>query len=151
MIKMKKIVHNVALLFPKMVEELGREKDVVAVYLFGSYASGRTGPLSDVDVAVLLDEANFPSSYFDRELELLGKVNHTLRTDEVSFVLLNKVPLTVQYGVLKASKLIYCKDEIKRVRFETIVFDRYLDFAVVLREYDKILFSKIKEGSFYGG
>lgn len=151
MIKMEKIVHDITRLFPELVEELREEKDVVAVYLFGSYASGRAGPLSDVDVAVLLDETNLPIDYFDRELELLGKANHALRTDEVSFVLLNKVPLTMQYGVLKESKLLYSKDEIKRVRFETKVFDCYLDFALVLRGYDKILFSKIKEGCFYGG
>ena len=30
--------------------------DVVLAYLFGSYARGQAGPLSDVDVAVLLND-----------------------------------------------------------------------------------------------
>jgi predicted nucleotidyltransferase len=35
-------------------ERLEQEPDVVVAYLFGSVARGTAGPLSDVDVAVLL-------------------------------------------------------------------------------------------------
>jgi len=36
-------------------EALSQRQEVVAAYLFGSYATGRERPDSDVDVAVLLD------------------------------------------------------------------------------------------------
>lgn len=39
-----------------MAGHLARQPDVVAFYLFGSAARGRTHKLSDVDVAVLFDE-----------------------------------------------------------------------------------------------
>jgi predicted nucleotidyltransferase len=53
-------------------KRLDKEPDVIAAYLFGSVARATAGPLSDVDVAVLLR----PYEYEDglrRRLEIMGR------------------------------------------------------------------------------
>lgn len=55
---------------------------VVAAMLFGSQATGKVGPLSDVDVAVWADPALDPSRRFDLRLELMGEASRALHTDE---------------------------------------------------------------------
>lgn len=45
--------------------------DVKLAYLFGSYAKGKEGPLSDVDIAVLLDERLTESKRFKLRLKLI--------------------------------------------------------------------------------
>jgi predicted nucleotidyltransferase len=44
-----------------IVDTAGAEPGVVAAYLFGSVAAGRAHRESDVDIAVLLDWATFPT------------------------------------------------------------------------------------------
>ena len=39
----------------------GNEKAIVAVYLFGSYASGKVPSCSDLDLAILFDSRNRPA------------------------------------------------------------------------------------------
>lgn len=47
-------IKQVEKLIRKYIEELKKRKiDVVAAYLFGSYAKGKASPWSDIDVAIL--------------------------------------------------------------------------------------------------
>jgi len=55
------------------------DKDVVAFYLFGSYAEGKQTPASDVDLAVLLDMGFPVERYFEKKLELLSIVTSSLK------------------------------------------------------------------------
>ena len=48
-----------------------RRGDVLLAYLYGSYARGTAGPLSDVDVAVLLEGAPDARERFQARLEQL--------------------------------------------------------------------------------
>ena len=42
-------------------------REILALYLFGSRATGTSGPLSDLDLAVLLDEDRVtPAQWFDQ-------------------------------------------------------------------------------------
>ncbi len=71
MIKLRRIRHDVKRLFPKIPEVFRRHPEVVAAYLFGSYAKGEAGPLSDVDIAYLFDPKAFnPHDYLDLDLQI---------------------------------------------------------------------------------
>jgi predicted nucleotidyltransferase len=59
---------------------------VVAASLSGSQASGRAGPLSDVDVAVWLDPAIDRRERFDRRMSLMAEAAAALETSEVDLV-----------------------------------------------------------------
>jgi predicted nucleotidyltransferase len=61
---------------PHVLEQDGR---VIFAYLFGSAARDELTPLSDVDVAVYLDETG---PLADARLDILGRVIHHLRTTE---------------------------------------------------------------------
>lgn len=126
------------------------QDDIIALYLFGSRASGMAGPLSDIDIAILLKEGLGKEVYSKKELFYLGKTNEILHTDEVSFVLLNNAPLTGQYGVIIDSKVLYSRNEDERLSFEERVIDEYMDFKPFLDEYDREFLKQIKEGTAFG-
>jgi predicted nucleotidyltransferase len=67
---------------------------LVAAFLFGSHAEGRTHRESDVDVGVLLERAVFPSARarFERGLELASRLQAALGTRQVDLVVLNEAP-----------------------------------------------------------
>lgn len=133
-----------------LIDFFKAQNDVVAVYLFGSRASGTAGPLSDIDIAVLLRKGLGNGIYSEKEMDYLGKSNEILRTDEVSFVLLNKAPLTIQYGVISEAKVLFSRDEDARLSFEERVIDEYMDFRPVLEEYDREFLRQVREGVAFG-
>ncbi|MCX5846423.1 MAG: nucleotidyltransferase domain-containing protein [Deltaproteobacteria bacterium] len=135
---------------PAFIEFCKRQDDIIGLYIFGSRASGTHGPLSDIDIAVLLPQGLGRDVYNKKELFYLGKANELLHTDDVSFVVLNKAPLTIQYGVITDSKVLYAKDEEARLSYEETVIDRYMDFKPVLDEYDREFVRQIKEGTAFG-
>jgi hypothetical protein len=131
MIKIKPISHDIRKLFPKLREELSKERDIVFVYIFGSYGTNRVGPLSDVDIAVYLDEKDNVTgskNYFDRKIELNLLITEVLKTDEVDLVILNETSPEFAFNVLKTGYLLFSKDERKRIAFETHTMKLYQDF-----------------------
>jgi uncharacterized protein len=72
-----------------LAELFGRHPDVVAAYLFGSQARGDAGPLSDVDLAVWLNDQPEPRARLSRQLALSAEAGSLLGTDDVQLVVLN--------------------------------------------------------------
>lgn len=132
--------------FGDLIEFCKAQDDVVCLYLFGSRAYGNAGPLSDIDIALLLKEGKGCGIYRDKEDFYWGRVNEILHTDEVSFVLLNIAPITIQYGVITDSKVLFSRDEEERLSFEESVINLYMDFRPILDCYDKELLIQIKRG-----
>jgi len=62
-------------------------KEVIAVYLFGSYSEGKERPLSDVDIGVLLDDEYRPC-FSDLQVLYMVELARLLRKD-IHPVLLN--------------------------------------------------------------
>jgi len=104
--------------------------DVVVVYLFGSSARRETKPLSDIDIALLLND-NFDEQNNEQSIEarILIDAMKMMETEKIDMINLNHAPLHIRYGVLKDRKILYCSDHTKRVDFETSVVMEYLDFA----------------------
>ena len=127
MIKFKKIDFDVTPYLEKLPELLGKYPEIIVAYLFGSYATGKITPLSDIDIAYLIDSDIFYKDYLDKELTIDSEISHLLRTDEVACILLNKTPVSFQYHVISLGKKIYCKDEILKASYEASVVSRYLD------------------------
>lgn len=99
---------------------------VQAAYLFGSFARERSGPLSDIDIAVLI-EPDVPH----RE-EIVGEIQDTLcralRTDRIDLVDLNRSSPPLAYRVIRDGKQVFCRDPVARESFESGTVMRYLDF-----------------------
>jgi len=110
----------------KIKELLGREKHVELAYLFGSAARGETGKLSDVDVAVYLDESLSNDERFKLQLRLMGELSSALKTNKVDLIVMNDAPPTLNYEIIRF-KPIYVKDMPRKVEVEHAITSRYLD------------------------
>ena len=119
----------------RALKSLGRARgEITAVYLFGSQVSGKAGPLSDVDVAVLLDESRVPARrFFKLRLDLMAEAAHACRRDDVDVILLNEAAPLLAYEAVRGGELLYERDHSARVSFEARVVQQYLDLEPFYR------------------
>jgi predicted nucleotidyltransferase len=129
----------------RLRERLEREPDVLVAYLYGSQARGRAGPLSDVDVAILLRE---DGDLFQRRLDLIGAVSEVTGSDAADVVLLNEIPVALGYRVLRDGKVLVSRDERARIGYFVRTVDRYLDMAPMRRALDEGMRHRLAEGRF---
>ena len=130
----------------KMADLFARN-DVNLAYLFGSQARGETGPLSDVDIAVLFTQELDKLSRFRRVLRLIGELGVILQRDDVQVVDLLEVTPLLRHRVYYDGRLLYCSDDAIRVKFETKALRDYVDTAPLRRLREKYLLQRIEEGA----
>jgi len=100
---------------------------VVFAYVFGGAGAGRLTPLSDVDVAVYLDDATDPSEHIARLLKI---VTAHLKTDEVDLVLLNTARTALLGRILQTRRVICDRAPFLRHEFESRALREFFDFRV---------------------
>lgn len=106
---------------------LGACSALIFAYVFGRAAGGRLRPLSDVDVAVYLEDTADP---VEQKFEFLRLVTAHLGTDEVDVVVLNKAPAALVGRILQSRQVIYDRDPFCRQRFESLALRGFFDFRV---------------------
>ena len=110
------------------------EPAVGVAYLFGSQARHTTGPLSDYDFAVYIDEKN-AQKRFDVRLKMLGKLTRALKTDDVDLVVLNDVNgPELKYDIMKEGILLLEREPYK-VLIEPQIWNEYFDFHQSLVQF----------------
>lgn len=145
MIKFKQIDFDATSFLECLPELFKKFPEVLLSYIFGSYATGNIKPLSDIDIAYLINPALTLSSSLEFELNVESEIAHTLKTDEVDCVCLNNAPVELQYQIISYGKNIYSKGESERVLYETIVLDKYFDFKYYLDQNKNIFLQNIRE------
>lgn len=93
------------------------------------------GPLSDVDVAVLLDveaEASVLRASLSHHLASI------LPNAAVDVVILNQAPIELAYAVISQGLLLYQRTTAHRVEYEARVLGLYGDYLPVLRQQRRI-------------
>ncbi len=90
----------------RVVEFLGDQKLVKLAYLFGSVAEGKEGKLSDVDLAVFLDESLSKKERFNLQLKLMSELTSILKTDRIDLTVMNNAPLLLKYNIIKHGKIL---------------------------------------------
>jgi len=109
-----------------LIDILADETAVLAVYLFGSVARGTAGPLSDIDVGLLLEgPQKGHESVVDRATHALRR---RLRTSRVDVLSLADAPMPLRYRVVRDGTLVLCRDAAARQRFIAASVLHYLDF-----------------------
>jgi predicted nucleotidyltransferase len=106
-------------------------KEIKLVYLFGSQATGKTGPLSDYDFAVYLDAKDTKEMFYLR-LDLFYKVSTLLKTDKIDIVVINTAESPeLKYNIISKGNLIFCIDPFKTL-VEPKILNEYFDFHDIL-------------------
>lgn len=130
--------------FETMIRDvLCRIEGVVAIFLYGSQATGTAKETSDVDIAVLFDIEQVPSKMELIQLrediiEQLGK--------EVDLVCLNDASPILGMQVQKYGKQLYVASEDKFHKYFADLITDYADLKRVRRELEK----NIKDRKYYG-
>jgi predicted nucleotidyltransferase len=120
--------------YTPQLKRLFAEHGVVLAYLFGSQAEGKAGPLSDVDVAVLLGPQVEREHWFQTQLDLIGELMDLFHRNDVDVVILNEATPLLAYQVVQYGQVIY-EDETTRpaVDFAVYAASRYADTASLRR------------------
>jgi uncharacterized protein len=104
------------------------DERLIAVYLFGSRAAGQATPLSDLDLAVLLDPRERPFTLSLR-CALYADFSRVLQTNDIDLTVLNTLDnLFVLDEILRHGVLLYDPRPDLRADFEVRMQHRILDF-----------------------
>ena len=106
----------------------GDNKDVIAVYLYGSYAVGKHTSTSDIDLGIVLDPEKIKRDQFtvkrDRFLLDLSRI---LRK-EIHLVVLNTSGEGLLSQVLKKGNCVFIGNKRKLTLFKAMALQRIADF-----------------------
>ena len=126
--------------------QLFSKNGIIASYLFGSQATGKTGPQSDIDLAVLFDRAIPKARWGKLKIHLLTELVGMFGSNRVDLVALNEAPPFLAYEeIIRSSELIFSKDEDQRLLFEVEAFHRYVDTEPLRRIQRMYLAEEIEE------
>lgn len=120
------------------------KKEVVAVYLFGSYAEGKERHLSDIDIGILLDRRDQDFAK-ERKNDYMVELSRALRKD-IHPVILNSAGETLLKQIFLKGKRILVNDAKELARYKMSMFVRMADFAYYRRQMQLGLIKKVMEG-----
>ena len=118
----------------RLADFLSKQEHIKLAYLFGSVVSGKAGKLSDMDIAILIDDLLDKKEKFEFQLKLISDLTDVLRTDRVDLVVMNDAPLSLKFEIIKANYPLFVRDIKEKIDFEQKVLSRYLD----RRYYEKM-------------
>ena len=129
---------------------LSSKKEVLAAYIFGSTAAGRTRKNSDIDIAVLLSDEVRPSRFFQYRLTLMADLGSVLHRPDLDVVILNQASPLLAHRVLSKGKLAYEGSVSARIRFQVLTANRYADMVPAYETYIAYLKKSVREGRIIG-
>jgi hypothetical protein len=121
----------------KVAEEIFSErKEVIVAYIYGSFL--RSEFFEDIDVGLLIEDSFKPNALY--EARIAGQFEQKLKGKLKNFNVgvLNGGSVRYLFSVLKNSKVLYSRDERKRVEFESKVMKEYLDVKPHHELYEKL-------------
>lgn len=127
MIRFEKIPDNILSKISDVQRLLADDQNIVFAYLFGSLASGRMGPLSDVDIAVYVKGTTDLAEY---KLNLFDKLTDVLGTAELDLVILNTAPISIAGRILQNKQILSDKEPFRRHAYESVVLREFFDFRI---------------------
>ena len=100
------------------------EKEILALYLFGSHSEGLAHIRSDVDLALLLASEVDEGCFFEYRLRYLAELKRFF-VRELDLIILNQVPPLLQFQVLKKGQLIFDREPDARAELEMTMLNHY--------------------------
>ncbi len=133
-------MRNTKLLFPKIKKIFGKYP-VILGYVFGSYAKGRVGRMSDLDLAIYFDKKKVKKEKWQELIEQIkDELEISFRMPEkIDLVSLNEVPPLLEREIVYDGKLIYNKNDGIRAHYEAQAISRWLDWKWYQDRFDKAI------------
>lgn len=122
--------------------------EVLEAYLFGSLARGEAGEMSDVDVAVFLDEQRSIAERGRLLLELTAELMSRLGRNDVDVVALNDAPPLLYHRVLRDGERLLARDLLATTRREGQALSRYCDWVPQLAKIEAAHRRRMAAGEF---
>ena len=116
---------------------------IAAVYLFGSQASGRNHPASDIDIALLFDR-NDPEFIRSRIEETLYKLPRAVRR-EVHPVVMNTGSEVLLKQILGKGRCLLVFDARKLAEFKMNALARIVDYSYYLKRLQNGFIRNLQE------
>ena len=118
--------------------------EVIAVYLFGSYAKGTESHLSDIDIGILFDKRNLDFINSKRN-DYIVELARLLRKD-IHPVILNSASEELMKQIFSKGKRILINDSKKLSRFKMTMYSKICDFAYYQDQMKAGFIRKVMEG-----
>lgn len=154
--KLYNIGMDIAIKFTKKDIARLKKMDILAIYLFGSMATGKyTHDHPDFDFGVVLKDpeklkGNTLKVYnelYDIIIEKLPKgylkKRFKLRAHEFDIVFLQDTPVYFQARVVQDGRVLYCQDQRALGRYKDYVIERFCDLQYVYEISHKALLERI--------
>ncbi len=107
----------------KVINEIKKERGVEAIYLFGSRASGRPKPYSDIDLCVITGRNAKRDAILSNSSE---KIDTSIFWD---------LPPNIRFRVIKEGKPLYVKNMLNMHRIEVGTVLSYLNLKPLLERH----------------
>lgn len=129
----------------KIVKYLKDNKEILAAYIYGSFAKKRPTNLSDIDIAILSVFKKDPVAKFEERMQSAAQLSKICGR-EVDLVLLEDCGDLLRYEIIKTGKLIYEADREKHRDFVARAIINYLDFSYLEKIMQSGMIKAIREG-----
>jgi|SRR5271157_467522 len=108
-----------------LIKEI-KKNDVDAVYLFGSHATGKAKPSSDIDICVITKR--------DVAREVKEKILSN-SSKKIDIVMFRDLPSPIRFRVFKEGKPLYIKDPLTLQRVKADTLRSYLDIQPMIKRH----------------
>ena len=113
----------------KLRHYFAKREEISFAFLFGSTANDKTTGISDIDIAVMLDESKISKTKnpYGYKAELLAKLISELSFNDIDLIILNEAPLLLKHRIVQSGREIHTKDEKLSTEFRLKVMEQFLD------------------------
>ena len=141
MLKSKKpiVMHNQ--LSKNIAAYFRNKREVIAVYLFGSYAEGKERPLSDIDIGILLDRMEH-STIKEVKNKFIVELSRILRKD-IHLVILNSASEELIRQIFLKGKCILVSDLKKTSQYKMVMLAKVAEFLYYRTQMQAGLIKKV--------
>jgi len=131
-----------------IVRDILVKNGVNLAYIFGSHSRGTAGSLSDLDIAIVFNDAVSRADYFDTELTVVREISEAIRkeVDVINIATLEQPVL--RHRAVFMGECIIDADPQRRFILERAILREYEDTAMLRRLQREIRHRFIKQGTF---
>ena len=111
-----------------IIEKAKKDKEVLAVALFGSYARGEE--YKDIDICISLKNKSYDKQYLAKK-----RFQYTLTNEKYDVQIFQLLPIYIRKRILKEGKILYCIDENNLYDIYLFTIEEFEDFKPLYESY----------------